>query len=52
MLPYHKKLKEVAGIDVERSITILTLNHRVAAELAYRQTILECHDKVLVHDEA
>ena len=34
--PYHKKLKEVASINVERSITILTLNNWITAELADR----------------
>jgi hypothetical protein len=52
MTPYHKKLKEVAGVNVERPITILTLDEWVAAELADRKAILEGYDEVLVHNEA
>ena len=36
MRRYHKKLKEVAGVNVEGPITILTLDEWVSAELADR----------------
>ena len=45
-------LKQESGVDVERAVAVLFLYYRVFAELAYRQAVLECHDEVLVHDEA
>ena len=52
MRPYHNKLEEEAGVNIESTISVLILYHRVLAELAHWQAILECHDEVLVHDEA
>ena len=45
-------LEEEAGVDIERTVTILILNQLILAELAYWQTILEGHDEVLVHNKA
>ena len=44
-------LEQESCIDVECAVAVLFLNHRVFAELAHRQTVLECNDEVLVHDE-
>ena len=45
-------LEQEACVDVERAVAILILDERIATELADGQTILECHDEVLVHNEA
>ena len=50
--PYHKKLEEVARINVESTIAVLTLDEWVATELADRKTVLEGYDKVLIHNKA
>ena len=44
-------LEQESCVDIERAVAVLFLYHRVFAELAYRQAILECDDEVLVHDE-
>ena len=48
----HVRLEEEARIDVESTITILIADDWVLAEAANWQTILECYDEVLVHNEA
>ena len=48
----HARLEEEARIDVESTITILIADDWVLAKAANRHTILECHDEVLIHNEA
>ena len=51
-LLYRNILEQESCIDVEGAVAVLFLDGLVAAELAYRQTVLEGYDEVLVHDEA
>ena len=48
----HARLEEEARINVESTITILITDDWVLAKAANWHTILECHDEVLIHNEA
>ena len=45
-------LEQESCVDVECAVAVLVFNHRIVAELAHWQAILECNDEVLVHNEA
>ena len=46
------RLEQETCVDIERAIAVLILEKLILAELAYRQTILEGYDEVLIHNES